>query len=53
MVTTNSTVIAIARWITRQPFGVVDILVSCQAAIDRLAQQARQQVTCILAATQI
>ncbi len=41
------------RRVARQPLGVVDILVSCQAAIDRLTQQARQQVTRVLATPQI
>ena len=44
MVTTNRTVNAIARRILRQPFGVVDILVSCQAAMDRAAVETDAQM---------
>ena len=41
------------RRVERQSLGIVDILVSGQAAIDRLPQQARQQVARILAAPQV
>ncbi len=41
------------RRAARQPFGIVHVLVSGQAAIDRLPQQARQQVARVLAVPQV
>jgi len=41
------------RRVERQPFGIVHVLVSGQAAEHRLAQQARQQVARVLAAPQV
>ncbi len=41
------------RRVARQPFGIVHVLVSGQAAIDRLPQQARQQVARVLATPQV